>query len=166
MYSANCFLRKRLFRYERRTRSERCCDEPCHITHNAKKSRHAEAITVPDHVGTMIPNPHRDAVVRHDRLLRKRPGSAHNRRGRNYCGAQGLPNATWLTFRRTYSSWAHEQGIPSKVVAELMEHAKVDTTLNVYTQVIDGAKLAAAGQIKNGLITIDHKPKNGIAVTR
>jgi integrase len=36
------------------------------------------------------------------------------------CQAQGLPNATWLTFRRTDSSWAHEKGIPGKVVAELM----------------------------------------------
>jgi len=32
------------------------------------------------------------------------------------------------------------------MVAELMGHAKVDTTLNVYTQVIDGAKLAAAAE--------------------
>jgi len=79
--------------------------------------------------------------------------------------ALGLPNPTWLTFRRTYSSWTHERGIPGKVVAELMGHTKVDTTLNVHTQVIDGAKLAAAGQIGNGLITIDHKPENGIAGT-
>jgi integrase len=63
------------------------------------------------------------------------------------CEALGLPNATWLTFRRTYSSWAHDKGVPGKVVAELMGHAKVDTTLNVYTQVIDGAKRAAAQQV-------------------
>jgi integrase len=74
------------------------------------------------------------------------------------CRAQGLPNATWLTFRRTYSSWAHAEGIPGKVVADLMGHAKVDTTLNVYTQVIDGAKLAAAAQIGNGLIAIERAP--------
>ena len=60
------------------------------------------------------------------------------------CAKLGLANATWLTFRRTYSSWAHERGVPGKVVAELMGHAKVDTTLNVYTQVIDGSKRAAA----------------------
>ena len=41
------------------------------------------------------------------------------------------------------------------VVAELMGHAKVDTTLNVYTQVIDGAKLAAAQAVGNGLIEIE-----------
>lgn len=51
--------------------------------------------------------------------------------------ALGLPKISWLTFRRTYSSWAHEKGVPGKVVATLMGHAKVDATLNVYTQVLD-----------------------------
>ena len=53
--------------------------------------------------------------------------------------ALGLPHATWLTFRRTYSSWSHDKGVPGKVVAQLMGHANVDTTLNVYTQVLDGS---------------------------
>jgi integrase len=59
------------------------------------------------------------------------------------CKALGLPNATWLTFRRTYSSWSHDKGVPGKVVAQLMGHANVDTTLNVYTQVL---RLAACGR--------------------
>jgi len=25
------------------------------------------------------------------------------------CATLKLPNATWLTFRRTYASWAHER---------------------------------------------------------
>jgi hypothetical protein len=36
------------------------------------------------------------------------------------------------------TSWAHEKGVPGKV-AQLTRHAKVDTTLNVYTPVIDGS---------------------------
>ena len=47
------------------------------------------------------------------------------------CKELGLPRATWLTFRRTYSSWSHDKGVPGKVVAQLMGHANVDTTLNV-----------------------------------
>ena len=39
-----------------------------------------------------------------------------------------------------------------------MGHAKVDTTLNVYTQVIDGAKLAAAQAVGNRLIEIERNP--------
>ena len=69
------------------------------------------------------------------------------------CDALSIARVTWLTLRRTYSSWAHEKGDPGKVIAQLMGHAKVDTTLNVYTQVIDGAKVAAVEQIGNGLIT-------------
>ena len=53
------------------------------------------------------------------------------------CKRLGLRDATWLTFRRTYSSWSHDKGVPGKVVAQLMGHANVDTTLNVYTQVLD-----------------------------
>jgi integrase len=63
----------------------------------------------------------------------------------------------WLTLRRTYSSWAHEKGVPGKVIAQLMEHAKVDTTLNVYPQVMDGALGKAAELVGSELFTIVHK---------
>ena len=81
------------------------------------------------------------------------------------CAALGLPNATWLTFRRTYSSWAHEKGVPGKVVAELMGHAKVDTTLNVYTQVIDASKRAAAEKVGGELFTIVHNAEEATTLT-
>jgi len=71
--------------------------------------------------------------------------------------ALGLPKLSWLTFRRTYSSWAHEKGVPGKVVATLMGHSKVDTTLNVYTQVLDDSLRGAAEKVGSELITIDHK---------
>jgi integrase len=74
------------------------------------------------------------------------------------CEALGLPHATWLTFRRTYSSWSHNKGVPGKVVAQIMGHANVDTTLNVYTQVLDGALRAAVDTIGGELFTIVHRP--------
>jgi integrase len=77
------------------------------------------------------------------------------------CEKLGLKRATWLTLRRTYSSWAHEKGVPGKVVAQLMGHAKVDTTLNVYTQVIDGALRTAVDKVGSELFTIVHKPEKG-----
>jgi integrase len=67
------------------------------------------------------------------------------------CEAHGLPHSTWLTFRRTYASWSHDKGVPGKVVAELMGHANVDTTLNVYTQVLDDSRRAAVEQVGNEL---------------
>ena len=44
------------------------------------------------------------------------------------CETLGLKSENWLTLRHTYSSWAHEKGVPGKVIAQLMGHAKVDTT--------------------------------------
>jgi integrase len=75
------------------------------------------------------------------------------------CEALNLPHATWLTFRRTYSSWSHDKGVPGKVVAQLMGHANVDTTLNVYTQVLDGALRNAVEKIGTELFTIVHEPE-------
>ena len=77
----------------------------------------------------------------------------------------GLRKISWLTFRRTYSSCAHEKGVPGKVVATLMGHAKVDTTLNVYTQVIDDSLRGAAEKVGSELITIDHKSEGTNGVT-
>ena len=82
------------------------------------------------------------------------------------CEALGLKRVTWLTLRRTYSSWAHEKGVPAKVVAQLMGHTKVDTTLNVYTQVIDGALRAAVDKVGSELFTIVHNRKNGAELSR
>ena len=70
------------------------------------------------------------------------------------CVALKLPRTTWLTFRRTYSSWAHDKGVPDKITAELMGHANVYTTLNVYTQVVTDSKRAAAQRIGNELFSI------------
>lgn len=68
------------------------------------------------------------------------------------CEALELPHATWLTFRRTYSSWSHDKGVPGKVVAQLMGHANVDTTLNVYMQVLDGAMRTAVDRIRRRIV--------------
>lgn len=75
------------------------------------------------------------------------------------CEGLRLKRVTWLTLRRTYSSWAHQKGVPGKVVAQLMGHVKVDTTLNVYTQVIDGALRTAVDRVGSELFTIVHKPE-------
>ncbi len=81
------------------------------------------------------------------------------------CTALGLPRATWLTFRRTYSSWSHDKGVPAKVVAQLMGHANIDTTLNVYTQVLEGSLRAAVDKIGTELFTIVQSPPGGNSLT-
>jgi integrase len=82
------------------------------------------------------------------------------------CARLGLPNATWLTFRRTYASWAHEKGVPGKVVAQLMGHAKADVTLNVYTQVLDGSLRSAVDCVGRELFTIVHSREGATELTR
>jgi integrase len=81
------------------------------------------------------------------------------------CKQLGFPNATWLTFRRTYSSWSHEQGVPGKVTAHLMGQANVDTILNVYTQVLDGSMREAVEQVGRELFTMVHRPEKADAAT-
>ena len=49
--------------------------------------------------------------------------------------------------------------MPGKVVAQLMGHASVDTTLNVYTQVLDGSVRAAVETVGSELFTIVHEPE-------
>ena len=56
--------------------------------------------------------------------------------------------------------------MPGKVVAQLMGHVKVDTTLNVYTQVLDGALRAAVDKVGSELFTIVHKPEKAAALSR
>jgi len=81
------------------------------------------------------------------------------------CEALGIARVTWLTLRRTYSSWAHEKGVPGKVIAQLMGHAKVDTTLNIYAQVVDGSLRRAADTVGSELFTIVHKSEETAGLT-
>jgi len=49
----------------------------------------------------------------------------------------------WHTFRHTYSSMLRQLGVDMKVQQELLRHADVRTTMNVYTQAISEQKRAA-----------------------
>ena len=68
----------------------------------------------------------------------------------------------WLTFRRTYSSWSHDKEVPGKMVAQLMGHANVDMTLNVYTQVLDGSLRAAVDKVGGELFAGQKGPARQI----
>ena len=55
------------------------------------------------------------------------------------------------TLRRTYSSWTYDKG-PADSGDPIMGHAKVDMTINVCTQVLDGAALDAATRVGSELV--------------
>jgi integrase len=48
----------------------------------------------------------------------------------------------WHTFRHTYSSMLRQLVVDLKVQQELLRHAEVRTTMNVYTQVVSEQKRA------------------------
>ena len=53
----------------------------------------------------------------------------------------------WHTFRHTYRSWLDETGAPMKVQQELMRHASIQTTMNVYGQAMASSKREANGKV-------------------
>jgi integrase len=60
------------------------------------------------------------------------------------CKRLGLPRATWLTFRRTYSSWSHERGVPGKVVAQMMIREAVQKIGDQLFTIVHRAEAPAA----------------------
>ncbi len=53
----------------------------------------------------------------------------------------------WHTFRHTYRSWLDETGAPMKVQQELMRHASIQTTMNVYGRVMSDTKRTANSKV-------------------
>ena len=64
------------------------------------------------------------------------------------------PRATPLRIRYRWLEWH-----------ELTGHANIDTTLNVYTQVLDGSLRAAVDKIGTELFTIVQSPPGGSSLT-
>jgi integrase len=63
-----------------------------------------------------------------------------------------IPPRPWLSQRIQYHFGIHR--VPAKVVVQIMGHTNVDTTMNVYTQVLDGAARAAADRVGSELFRI------------
>jgi integrase len=53
----------------------------------------------------------------------------------------------WHTFRHTYPSWLDETGALIKVHQELMRHASIQTTMNVYGQAMSSSKREENGNV-------------------
>src|SRR6202049_1692852 len=49
----------------------------------------------------------------------------------------------WHTFRHSYRSWLDENGEPMKVQQELMRHASIQTTMNIYGSAMAESKRKA-----------------------
>jgi integrase len=53
----------------------------------------------------------------------------------------------WHTFRHTYRSWLDETGAPMKVQQELIRHASIQTTMNIYGRAMTETKRRANSQV-------------------
>ena len=67
--------------------------------------------------------------------------------------SMGLGPTGWHTFRHTYRSWLDETGAPMKVQQELMRHASIQTTMNVYGQAMPASEREANGKVVEMVLT-------------
>jgi integrase len=59
----------------------------------------------------------------------------------------GIGRIGWHTFRHTFRTLLDETGAPMKVQQELMRHADIRTTMNVYGKAMDESKRKAHGKV-------------------
>lgn len=64
----------------------------------------------------------------------------------------GIGRIGWHTFRHSHSTLLHALGVDLKVQQELLRHADVRTTMNIYTQAVPGALREANSKVVRLLI--------------
>jgi integrase len=83
----------------------------------------------------------------------RRPESPSTRKASRSINSTGSPNSSACrtgsggTFRHTYRSWLDETGAPMKVQQELMRHASIQTTMNIYGRAMNDSKRKANSQV-------------------
>ena len=64
----------------------------------------------------------------------------------------GIGKIGWHTFRHTFSSILHHAGTNMAVQKELLRHADIQTTMNMYTQAVSAAKREAVHEVAKVLL--------------
>ena len=62
-------------------------------------------------------------------------------------GKGGLGRIGWHTFRHSHSSLLHALGVDLKVQQELLRHADIRTTMNIYTHAVPAALREANSKV-------------------
>lgn len=79
----------------------------------------------------------------------------------------GIGKIGWHTFRHTYSTMLRSAGTDIKVQQELLRHANIQTTMNIYTQAVSDQKRAANSKVVEMVLSgariapKQHVPANG-----
>jgi integrase len=69
----------------------------------------------------------------------------------------------WHTFRHTYSSMLRQLGVDVKVQQELLRHADIRTTMNIYPQAVSEQKRTAHSKVVRMVLPVT-VPKNQKAI--
>src|SRR5262249_1721278 len=77
------------------------------------------------------------------------------------CKKIGLPPATYLTFRRTWSTWADEKGVSPKLRGELQGNSE-EINSRIYTKVIPDTLRAAVQSVGSELFAQCAQSSNAV----
>jgi integrase len=64
----------------------------------------------------------------------------------------GIGKIGWHTLRHTYSTLLHDLGAPLAVQKELLRHADIQTTMNIYTRAVSRTKRSSAEKVQSILM--------------
>ena len=66
----------------------------------------------------------------------------------------GIGKIGWHTFRHTYSTMLRSAGTDIKVQQELLRHANIQTTMNIYTQAVSDQKRVANSKVVEMVLSV------------
>jgi integrase len=61
---------------------------------------------------------------------------------------------TWHQFRQIHSSLLNDLRVPVRIAQEQLGHASIQTTLNIYTHVVDASRRAAIESLEQRLFQL------------
>jgi integrase len=71
----------------------------------------------------------------------------------------GLGHVTWHQFRHIHSTLLNDLNVPVKIAQEQLGHASIQTTLNIYTHVVDASHRKAIEAVERELFpTVPKSP--------
>ncbi len=109
-----------------------------------------EAICYPTEEGWVFANPRTGRPFHQDSIQKK-----HLRKAGEAIGFAG--ELGWHTFRHSYRSWLDETGAPLTVQKELMRHANIQTTINIYGRAMSETKRQANSKVVQMVLRPDAK---------
>jgi integrase len=80
--------------------------------------------------------------------------------------AAGFGNIGWHTFRHSYRSWLDDTGAPLTVQKELMRHASIQTTMNIYGKAMTDTKRQAHTKVVELVLRKSVKSEENVGQTK